>query len=217
MHNPDETLDPDLTAVGAIAGLEESSEDTEPQSAEAEQNSETYSHLNPGDPCPRCGAPLTVRYSEKGELLGCSDYPQCTFMIRFHQSVRDLLPLNSTCPRCGATLMVKRGRFGIFIGCSRYPECTFTDVRESLNLECPICHKGHLRGRTSRRGSLFYGCDNYPHCTFMVPGEPVLKPCPTCGFPLRYKKKVKAGTVLKCPNPLCPDRRKRKLEKVREE
>lgn len=29
--------------------------------------------------CPRCGAPLTIRKSEHGDFVGCSNYPRCRF------------------------------------------------------------------------------------------------------------------------------------------
>ena len=182
-----------------------------------DQEQEHGQFLRAGDPCPKCGGVLVLRKSDRGEFLGCANFPACTFVHRLRQGVLNILDLDKPCPWCGGELFVRRSRFGIFIGCENFPECTFSDIQESSNVVCPICKKGHLKRRQARNGKVFYGCDAYPNCKFTTQGEPVESPCPTCSFPLRYKKKVKAGIVLKCPNPLCPDRRKRKLELYKEE
>ena len=35
------------------------------------------------DICPECGAKLTIRKSEYGEFLSCSNYPKCNYSHRF--------------------------------------------------------------------------------------------------------------------------------------
>ena len=36
--------------------------------------------LTEGSPCPLCGQPLVIRHSARGDFLGCSDYPACSFI-----------------------------------------------------------------------------------------------------------------------------------------
>ncbi len=170
--------------------------------------------LRPGSHCPDCGGILVLRSSERGEFLGCSNYPLCSFVRHLPASpVSTLLTLATHCPQCGSELAVKRGRYGIFIGCLNYPACHYiVQEQKPTALKCPQCGKGELVKRQSRKGRSFYGCTNYPACDFLLPGEPIARSCPDCGFPVRYKKKVKAGIALYCPNPLCPGRHKRKKE-----
>ena len=176
-------------------------------------NQETEENLKEGSPCPLCGKPLVIRHSSHGDFLGCSNYPECSFLkpIAVHHTVVVLGDVGANCPRCGAPLEVKKGRFGIFIGCSNYPDCNYVhNPQESLNIECPICKKGKLTQRTSRSGRMFYACSNYPDCTFSLNGKPVAKACPSCGFPLMYEKKFKSGIGLVCGNELFESRKKLK-------
>ena len=175
-------------------------------------------HLKEGSPCPLCGEPLVIRHSAHGDFLGCSNYPECSFLkpIVATHTVVSLGEVGAPCPRCGEPLLVKKGRFGIFIGCSNYPECNYVhNPQESMNINCPICKKGKLAQRTSRSGRMFYACSNYPDCKFSVPGKPVAKPCPDCSFPIMYEKKFKAGIGLVCGNVLCESRKRRKHVIVR--
>lgn len=101
-------------------------------------------HLKEGSPCPLCGEPLVIRHSAHGDFLGCSNYPECSFLkpIVATHTVVSLGEVGAPCPRCGEPLLVKKGRFGIFIGCSNYPECNYVhNPQESMNINCPICKK----------------------------------------------------------------------------
>lgn len=101
-------------------------------------------HLKEGAPCPLCGEPLVIRHSAHGDFLGCSNYPECSFLkpIVAPHTVVSLGEVGAPCPRCGEPLLVKKGRFGIFIGCSNYPECNYVhNPQESMNINCPICKK----------------------------------------------------------------------------
>lgn len=172
--------------------------------------------LKEGDPCPLCGMPLVLRHSPRGDFLGCSDYPACTFMqavARQHSvSVVQLLP--TRCPKCGAQVALKRGRFGLFVGCTNYPDCDYIYTgAEKSEIKCPVCGEGVLTSRISKSGTQFYACTRYPSCTFSVPGKPVQKTCPECSFPVMYEKRTKRGVKLMCGNPLCPSRRHRVLRR----
>ena len=57
------------------------------------------------------------------------------------------------------------------------------------DVHCPVCIKGHLVHRVSKRnGGDFYGCSNYPYC------DHTQRPCPVCGKGLL----VKEGKVFRC-------------------
>lgn len=201
------STDPALEALGLLP--DPALEQTAPACHEEE-----HQQLKPGDLCPQCGGVLVLRSTERGEFLGCSNYPDCSFVRHLPAApVTNLAILSSTCPDCGRPLAVKHGRYGLFIGCSAYPECRYiVEKKVQSPIVCPMCRKGRIVKRQSRSGRSFYACNNYPACDFLLPGEPVESKCPDCGFPLRYKKKVKAGIALYCPNSLCPSKRKRKKE-----
>lgn len=166
-----------------------------------------------GDSCPQCGAPLVLRHSERGDFLGCSEYPAGDFLtpIAISHNVKVILDLNAECPQCGALLQVKRGRYGIFIGCSNYPSCNFVaSHNQEAEVDCPICRKGSLKKRSNRQGRIFYACSRYPSCDYALSGKPVAQSCDCCGFPLKYEKITKKGIKLICGNPLCSTRRRKK-------
>lgn len=182
---------------------------------------EALAHLDlkEGEVCPACQiGHMVLKKGEKMSFLGCSCYPVCKMrsFVSTNVSVMTLKILTTPCPSCGEPMAVKKGRYGLFIGCSNYPECSYT-YKEHANKEsltCPLCSKGTMERKRARSGRTFYGCNNYPKCTFLLPGEPVAQQCPECGFPVRFYKKVKAGTALVCANPLCASRKRRKYDLV---
>lgn len=218
----DKEAKPDLTIAEPVALIESGiaeadNEAAYPELSAADQERYNKMLLKEGDPCPACGqGSLILRQNERVAFLGCSCFPKCK--LRYYtarsNAVVTLKTLESTCPECGARLAVKKGRYGLFIGCSNYPQCTYTYKEDSVDEEisCPSCNKGQLERRRARSGRIFFGCNNYPSCEFILPGVPVASECKECGFPLKYKKKVKAGIALICGNPLCASRRRRKQE-----
>ena len=218
----DKEAKPDLTIAEPVAIIESGIADADneasyPELSAADQERYNKMLLKEGDPCPACGqGSLILRQNERVAFLGCSCFPKCK--LRYYtarsNAVVTLKTLESTCPECGARLAVKKGRYGLFIGCSDYPQCTYTYKEDSVDEEisCPSCNKGQLERRRARSGRIFFGCNNYPSCEFILPGVPVASECKECGFPLKYKKKVKAGIALICGNPLCASRRRRKQE-----
>ncbi|MDO4676321.1 MAG: topoisomerase DNA-binding C4 zinc finger domain-containing protein [Anaerobiospirillum succiniciproducens] len=218
----DKEAKPDLTIAEPVAIIESGIADADneasyPELSAADQERYNKMLLKEGDPCPACGqGSLILRQNERVAFLGCSCFPKCK--LRYYtarsNAVVTLKTLESTCPECGARLAVKKGRYGLFIGCSDYPQCTYTYKEDSVDEEisCPSCNKGQLERRRARSGRIFFGCNYYPSCEFILPGVPVASECKECGFPLKYKKKVKAGIALICGNPLCASRRRRKQE-----
>ena len=184
------------------------------QNAKATDEEDTLQEV---DPCPQCGQPLVLRHSERGDFLGCSDYPACDFMqpVGRRRSVDIVLPMSDHCPKCGALVALKRGRYGLFVGCTRYPECDYTYTgHDNSKIKCPLCGKGEMTQRFTKTGRMFYACTNYPDCTYTVPGKPKEQTCPKCSFPLMFVKRNSKGEKLVCGNTMCisrrPRRRKRK-------
>ena len=81
-------------------------------------------------PCDLCGAPMTVRRSRRGPFLGCSRYPECTFIRQVGGDEKTPRPpkqptqlTNIACDKCGKPMALRTSRRGQFLGCSSYPRC----------------------------------------------------------------------------------------------
>ncbi len=134
-----------------------------------------------GRVCPVCGKPLVYRKGRYGEFVGCSDYPNCTYIEKQQPDVIT----DHVCPRCGGQLVKRKGKRGEFVGCSNYPHCTYMEDLNGKPLDtekkaveipadaplCPVCKVGHLIGKTSRWGKKFIGCSNYPSCHYIQKDE----------------------------------------------
>lgn len=158
--------------------------------------------------CPLCQHELQMKSGKHGPFLGCSNYPNCTYIQNLHPHDSTVVKQldDAPCPSCGAPLAVKNGRYGMFIGCSNYPTCHFI-VHEAApevpDVVCPKCHTGKLLERTSKYGKAFYGCDQYPACDFIVNSKPVAGQCQVCGFALLTEKQTAQGTKLICAQRKC--------------
>jgi len=159
--------------------------------------------------CEKCGSPLVVRRSVRGEFLACSGFPKCKNTKNFKRlddgSIEVVEPqeTDEKCEKCGSPMVVKEGRYGPFLACSGYPECKNTrPLMDEDPVPCPVegCD-GKLLLRRSKRGRTFFGCNAYPECEFSLWRQPVEKVCPSCGFPVMQK--TKDGDALECPRKEC--------------
>ncbi|WP_193433850.1 type I DNA topoisomerase, partial [Streptococcus suis] len=74
-------------------------------------------------------------------------------------------PAGFDCDVCGHEMVIKLGRFGKFYACSNFPDCRNTkQITKEIGVTCPVCQKGQVIERKSKRNRLFYGCDRYPEC-----------------------------------------------------
>ncbi len=88
-----------------------------------------------------------------------------------------------TCPECGKPLVIRKGKYGEFVACSGFPECKYIKKEkkeEEIIGKCPVCKKGDIVIKKTKRGKIFYGCNNYPKCKTAVWDYPALKLCPKC-------------------------------------
>jgi DNA topoisomerase-1 len=119
-------------------------------------------------------------------------------------------PTEELCPECGKPIVIRFGRFGKFMACSGFPECKYTKELppEKINIICPLCKKGEVVIRKTRRGKIFYGCSKWPECTFATWQKPTGKLCPECNFPM-----VEIRGQEKCSNKDCIFKRGKKSKK----
>ena len=83
-----------------------------------------------GEPCPQCGeGTLATKRGRFGAFVGCSRYPDCTYIRKDGPPPPDQLPFEVTCPKnADGHLVARRARRtgNVFWGCSNYPKCDFT-------------------------------------------------------------------------------------------
>ena len=174
---------------------------TESESGElGEQEEERY--------CENCGRVMVLKKGRFGEFYACSGYPDCktTRRISAGETKKPDVPLEETCPQCSSRLLLKHGRFGEFVACSNYPKCKYVK-QKTIGLACPLCSKGEIVERRSKRGKTFYGCNRYPECEFVAWQKPAAEQCPECSSPYLLEKRGKMGAFLQCPNKDCQYKR----------
>lgn len=107
------------------------------------------------------------------------------------------------CEKCGRNMVIKMGRFGKFLACPGFPECSNAKpLLEKIHVTCPVCHKGEVVLRRSKKGRTFYGCSDYPDCDFISWDRPTGARCPKCDGIL-VERRNKKGTFVICSNKEC--------------
>jgi DNA topoisomerase I len=112
---------------------------------------ETPPMAGEGETCPECGeGTLVAKRGRFGPFLGCSRYPDCTYIKKEGPPPPDPLPFEVTCPKNGdGHLVARRARRtgNVFWGCSAYPKCDYTTNFEPVGAlhdadEGPVARKG---------------------------------------------------------------------------
>ncbi|HGI3427067.1 TPA: type I DNA topoisomerase [Streptococcus agalactiae] len=113
-------------------------------------------------------------------------------------------PAGFDCELCGSPMVIKLGRYGKFYACSNFPECHNTKaITKEIGVICPICQKGQVIERKTKRNRIFYGCDRYPECEFTSWDKPIGRTCPKSNDFL-VEKKVRGGSKqVVCSNEKC--------------
>ena len=110
-------------------------------------------------------------------------------------------PAGFDCDLCGHPMVIKLGKYGKFYACSNFPDCRNTKaIVKELGIVCPICKKGQVIERKSKRNRIFYGCACYPDCEFTSWDKPIGRDCPKCGQYLVEKKVRGGGKQVVCSN-----------------
>jgi len=104
-----------------------------------------------GEVCPQCGeGTLVGKNGRFGPFVGCSRYPDCTYIKKEGPPPPDPLPFEVICPKNGdGNLVARRARRtgNVFYGCSAYPKCDFTTNFEPVGAlhdadDGPVARKG---------------------------------------------------------------------------
>jgi DNA topoisomerase I, bacterial len=110
-------------------------------------------------------------------------------------------PAGFDCDVCGHPMVIKLGRYGKFYACSNFPDCRNTKaIVKEIGVVCPLCHKGQVIERKTKKNRIFYGCDRYPDCDFTSWDKPIGRDCPKCGHYLVEKKVRGGGKQVVCSN-----------------
>lgn len=113
-------------------------------------------------------------------------------------------PAGFDCELCGSPMVIKLGRYGKFYACSNFPECHNTKaITKEIGVICPICQKGQVIERKTKRNRIFYGCDRYPECEFTSWDKPIGRTCPKSSDFLVEKKVRGGGKQVVCSNEKC--------------
>jgi len=86
--------------------------------------------------CPKCGAPLVIKWGRFGKFYACSKFPNCKYTESLERP-----KLGIKCPQCGlGDIIEKKTRKGkIFYGCSNFPKCDFALWYKPTGEKCPKC------------------------------------------------------------------------------
>lgn len=113
-------------------------------------------------------------------------------------------PAGFDCELCGSPMVIKLGRYGKFYACSNFPECHNTKaITKEIGVICPICQKGQVIERKTKRNRIFYGCDRYPECEFTSWDKPIGRTCPKSNDFFVEKKVRGGGKQVVCSNEKC--------------
>lgn len=161
---------------------------------------------------------FTAKLEEKLDDIAEGKYPWKDVISEFYEEFHKVLVIaeeeiveieiedevtEEICEKCGKNMVIKRGRYGKFLACPGYPDCKNTKpILDKVGVACPLCEKGEVVKKRSKKGRTFYGCSNYPDCTFVSWDEPSGENCPTCGEHMIIKRN-KSGETFKCSNKEC--------------
>jgi DNA topoisomerase-1 len=99
--------------------------------------------------CPKCNSALLIRNGRYGQFIGCSHYPECSYLEPLHK------PKNTGvgCPACdNGSLIQRKSRQGrLFYSCSNYPDCKYVVWNLPLDEPCPHCGWPILTLKTTKR------------------------------------------------------------------
>ncbi len=139
--------------------------------------------------CDKCGLPMVIKTSKRGEFLACSGYPNCRNAKSFERDpatgkitvVEKAQPVATDikCEKCHSPMVIRNSRRGPFLACSGYPRCRNAKPlpdelkdkapppppREAPVLTDEKCEKcgSPMVKRRGRFGD-FLGCSAYPKC-----------------------------------------------------
>lgn len=102
--------------------------------------------------CEKCGSPMLIKKTIKGNFYACSNYPDC-------KNTKPILKeIGVDCPLCedGQIVERKTKRLKVFYGCSNFPACRFASWDKPVGKNCPTCGQPLVEGKGRNSG--------YIHC-----------------------------------------------------
>jgi putative DNA topoisomerase len=104
--------------------------------------------------CPQCGHLLAVKNGRYGMFIGCTNYPECHFVV--HEQPQTAVAI--TCPSCKSGTLVERiNKFGkAFFACDAYPKCKFLLNDKPVAGQCSGCGYPLLTEKKTVRGIKHY-------------------------------------------------------------
>ena len=110
-------------------------------------------------PCDKCGSPMVIKQSRRGEFLACSGYPDCKNAKAFEydtdgnvkviEKEEPVIREDIRCEKCGKPMAERKGRYGKFVGCTGYPKCrNIKNLDEKGNI---VESKPNGRGRGGKK------------------------------------------------------------------
>jgi DNA topoisomerase-1 len=141
-----------------------------------------------GFKCEKCGLPMVIKASKRGEFLACSGYPKCKNTKSFTRDAQGKITIiekpqpvttDIKCEKCGSPMLIRNSRRGPFLACSGYPKCrNAKPLPDELKHKAPLpppqeepvltdekCEKcGSPMVKRRGRFGEFLGCSAYPKC-----------------------------------------------------
>jgi DNA topoisomerase-1 len=141
-----------------------------------------------GVQCEKCGLPMVIKTSKRGEFLACSGYPKCRNTKSFERDAAgritavekpQAVTTDMKCEKCGSPMVIRNSRRGPFLACSGYPKCrNAKPLPDELKHKAPPpppketavvtdekCEKcGSPMVKRHGRFGEFLGCSAYPKC-----------------------------------------------------
>jgi DNA topoisomerase-1 len=163
--------------------------------------------------CEKCGEPMVIKTTKKGQFLACTGFPKCrnakSFKFDKDGKVEIVVEVvvygKDPCPKCGKKMIFKSGMYGDYYACEDYPKICKTTRPVTLDIDCPTCGEGKIAKRKGKKGRDFYSCSRYPDCKFISSYKPINESCPECDSNYlieKYSYKTKKTTV-ECPKKEC--------------
>ncbi|HSW76316.1 MAG TPA: type I DNA topoisomerase [Candidatus Saccharimonadales bacterium] len=103
--------------------------------------------------CEKCGKPLRTVSGKYGDFIGCSGYPDCTYVQRKKASF--------CCPQCAGCVEQRTWKHGILWGCNNYPQCRYAIFSDIEDRPCSQCDKfPYMLKKTDTDGNITLKCPN---------------------------------------------------------
>jgi DNA topoisomerase-1 len=152
-------------------------------------------------PCDKCGRPMHLKRSRKGNFLACTGYPECKNAMdceilpdgKVRPIPKARLAHEVACAQCARPMVLKNGRRGMFLSCSGYPDCksTMNVIAGADGLLHPLVEEHRQKAASAEGGGEAAAGATAATPTrgysASVPAPPEIK-CEKCGRPMVVRR-----------------------------